>query len=175
MAVQGRNKEAMSLYKLISRHSSPHVAKSAKRLLFGFTAGDYLKAHTITCVSSLSWKSHEQEGTECSGRLSESFVRAVLCVGEQTDNPSKQSVTQSCTAPQRALSTVHHDACRYSVQKGAYDEYFSKLTGQYNNIWSAPEGEDDRSSLTVATVAATAVILTPLVLIGAKIGMQWMR
>ena len=66
-------------------------------------------------------------------------------------------------------------ACRYSVQKGAYDEYFSKLTGQYNNTWSAPEGENDSASLTVATVAATAVILTPLVLVGAKIGMQWIR
>ena len=65
--------------------------------------------------------------------------------------------------------------CRYAVQKGAYDEYFSKLTGQYNNLWSAPEGENDTASLRVATVAATAVILTPLVLVGAKIGMQWMR
>lgn len=64
-------------------------------------------------------------------------------------------------------------ACRYAVQKGAYDEYFSKLTGQYNNTWSAPEAENDSASLTVATVAATAVILTPLVLVGAKIGMQW--
>ncbi|CAL5221509.1 g3713 [Coccomyxa viridis] len=107
----GRNEEAMPLYKLISRHSAPHVARSAKRLLFGFTAGDYLKAHTIT----------------------------------------------------------------YAVQKGAYDEYFSKLTGQYNNTWSAPEGENDAGSLRVAAVAATAVILTPLVLVGAKIGMQLMR
>ena len=41
----------MPLYKLLSRHSAAHVAKSAKRLLFGFTAGDYLKAHTITYVS----------------------------------------------------------------------------------------------------------------------------
>lgn len=49
--MQGRNEEAMPLYKLISRHSAPHVARSAKRLLFGFTAGDYLKAHTITYVS----------------------------------------------------------------------------------------------------------------------------
>ena len=48
--LQGRNEEAMALYKLISRHSTPHVAKSAKGLLFGFTAGDYLKAHTMTCV-----------------------------------------------------------------------------------------------------------------------------
>ena len=48
--VQGRNSEAMSLYKLISRHSAPHVAKSAKRLLFGFTAGDYLKTHSITYI-----------------------------------------------------------------------------------------------------------------------------
>ena len=46
--MQGRNEEAMPLYKLVARHSAPHVAKSAKRLLFGFTAGDYLKAHTIT-------------------------------------------------------------------------------------------------------------------------------
>ena len=66
-------------------------------------------------------------------------------------------------------------ACRYAVQKGAYDEYFSKLTGQYNNTWSAPEGENDAGSLRVAAVAATAVILTPLVLVGAKIGMQLMR
>ena len=51
--MQGRNEEAMPLYKLISKHSAPHVAKSAKRLLFGFTAGDYLKAHTITYVSFL--------------------------------------------------------------------------------------------------------------------------
>ena len=50
--LQGRNEEAMALYKLISRHSAPHVAKSAKRLLFGFTAGDYLKAHTMTYVTS---------------------------------------------------------------------------------------------------------------------------
>ena len=56
MTVQGRNEEAMPLYKLISRHSAPHVARSAKRLLFGFTAGDYLKAHTITYVSScVTW------------------------------------------------------------------------------------------------------------------------
>ncbi len=48
--VQGRNSEAMSLYKLISRHSAPHVAKSAKRLLFGFTAGDYLKTQSITYI-----------------------------------------------------------------------------------------------------------------------------
>ena len=68
-----------------------------------------------------------------------------------------------------------HHSCRYAVQKGAYDEYFSKLTGQYNNTWSAPEGENDASSLRVATVAATAVILSPLVLLGAKIGMQWIR
>lgn len=66
-------------------------------------------------------------------------------------------------------------ACRYAVQKGAYDEYFSKLTGQYNNTWSAPEGENESGSLTIATVAATAVILTPLVLVGAKIGLQMMR
>ena len=63
-------------------------------------------------------------------------------------------------------------ACRYAVQKGAYDEYFSKLTGQYNNTWSAPEGENDAGALRVAAVAATAVILTPLVIVGAKI---WMR
>ena len=48
--LQGRNSEAMSLYKLISRHSAPHVAKSAKRLLFGFTAGDYLKTQSITYI-----------------------------------------------------------------------------------------------------------------------------
>ncbi len=51
LLMQGRNEEAMPLYKLISRHSAPHVARSAKRLLFGFTARDYLKAHTITYVT----------------------------------------------------------------------------------------------------------------------------
>jgi hypothetical protein len=66
-------------------------------------------------------------------------------------------------------------ACRYAVQKGAYDEYFSKLTGQYSNTWSPPEGENDSASLKVATIAATAVILTPLVLVGAKVGMQWIH
>lgn len=44
----GRNEEAMALYKMISRHSAPGVAKKAKQMLFGFSAGAYLKAHTIS-------------------------------------------------------------------------------------------------------------------------------
>ena len=61
LLMQGRNEEAMPLYKLISRHSAPHVARSAKRLLFGFTAGDYLKAHTITCVSPSVMFNHPRD------------------------------------------------------------------------------------------------------------------
>ena len=48
----------MALYKLVSRHSAPGVAKKAKQMLFGFSAGAYLKAHTISCALLLSWRSH---------------------------------------------------------------------------------------------------------------------
>ena len=88
----------------------------------------------------------------------------------------RHSLTHSPIHPSNDLRTHSiNPFCRYAVQKGAYDEYFSKLTGQYNNLWSAAEGENDTASLRIATVAATAVILTPLVLVGAKIGMQLMR
>lgn len=46
--LQGRNEEAMALYKQLSRHSAPGVAKKAKQMLFGFTSMDYLKTHTIS-------------------------------------------------------------------------------------------------------------------------------
>lgn len=108
--VQGRTEEAMSLYKQISRHSAPGVAKKAKQMLFGFTSMDYLKTHTIS----------------------------------------------------------------YSVQRGAYDEYFTKLTGQWNNTYSA-EDETDDGSLTVATVVATAVMMAPLVLVGVKLGARLLK
>lgn len=108
--VQGRTEEAMSLYKQISRHSAPGVAKKAKQMLFGFTSMDYLKTHTIS----------------------------------------------------------------YSVQRGAYDEYFTKLTGQWNNMYSA-EDETDDGSLTVATVVATAVMMAPLVLVGVKLGARLLK
>ena len=47
----------MALYKLVSRHSAPGVAKKAKQMLFGFSAGAYLKAHTISCALPLLWRS----------------------------------------------------------------------------------------------------------------------
>jgi hypothetical protein len=60
-------------------------------------------------------------------------------------------------------------AARYGVQRGAYDEYFSKLAGQWNNMYMA-DGESNEGSLTVATVIATAVMMAPLVLVGIKVG-----
>ncbi|BDA43302.1 hypothetical protein COCOBI_04-3140 [Coccomyxa sp. Obi] len=62
----------------------------------------------------------------------------------------------------------------YSVQRGAYDEYFTKLTGQWNNMYSS-EGEEDDGSLTVATVMATAVMMAPLVLVGVKLGARLLK
>lgn len=62
----------------------------------------------------------------------------------------------------------------YSVQRGAYDEYFTKLTGQWNNTYSA-EDETDDGSLTVATVVATAVMMAPLVLVGVKLGARLLK
>ena len=100
----------------------------------------------------------------------------MICAAKHFVYACRNSCTHS-SIQVSAYSLIHSliPYCRYAVQKGAYDEYFSKLTGQYNNLWSAPEGENDTASFRVAAVAATAVILTPLVLVGAKIGMQWMR
>lgn len=100
----------MALYKQVSRHSAPGVAKKAKQMLFGFTSMDYLKTHSIS----------------------------------------------------------------YSVQRGAYDEYFTKLTGQWNNMYTADSNAHD-GSLTVATVVATAVMMAPLVLVGVKVGTSLLK
>lgn len=65
-------------------------------------------------------------------------------------------------------------ADRYGVQRGAYDEYFTKLTGQWNNMYTA-EGEPEGGTLTVATVLATAVMMAPLVLVGVKVGARLLK
>ena len=40
----------MALYRSLSRHSAPGVAKRAKQMLFGFDSMNYLKTHTISCA-----------------------------------------------------------------------------------------------------------------------------
>ena len=99
----------------------------------------------------------------------------MICTAKRVVHVCQYEVTRPYIHAFSHSEQISVPFCRYAVQKGAYDEYFSKLTGHYNNLWSAPEGENDTASLRVATVAATAVILTPLVLVGAKIGMQLMR
>ena len=43
----------MALYKSLSRHSAPGVAKRAKQMLFGFDSMNYLKTHTMSCAPAL--------------------------------------------------------------------------------------------------------------------------
>ncbi len=64
--------------------------------------------------------------------------------------------------------------CRYGIKSHEYQKYFTKLTGQWDNVYVA--GEDENTgSLTMATVAATAVMLAPLVLVGVKVGSRLLR
>ena len=63
---------------------------------------------------------------------------------------------------------------RYGIKSDAYQKYFTKLTGQWDNVYVA--GDDkDAGSLTMATVVATAVMMAPLVLVGVKVGSRLLR
>lgn len=64
---------------------------------------------------------------------------------------------------------------RYGIKADAYQEYFTRLTGQWDNVYVASEDERDGGSLTMATVVATAVMMAPLVLVGVKVGSRLLR
>lgn len=56
----GKNREAYGIYKSLKGHTAPGVAKSAKRMLFGFTAAENLKVSTMQFGSggAPAWQSY---------------------------------------------------------------------------------------------------------------------
>lgn len=51
----GRNKEAYALYRSVERSNAPGVAKTAKRMLYGWEASTFLKADTIDYAVKREW------------------------------------------------------------------------------------------------------------------------
>eukprot|EP01024_Parvocaulis_polyphysoides_P055143 TRINITY_DN561_c0_g1_i1.p2 TRINITY_DN561_c0_g1~~TRINITY_DN561_c0_g1_i1.p2 ORF type:complete len:157 (-),score=21.05 TRINITY_DN561_c0_g1_i1:227-697(-) len=62
-----------------------------------------------------------------------------------------------------AMENLKVYSMSYSIQKGAYDQYFSRFTGQWNNVYYSSVGEEENNVVT--TIFATAVMLLPVLLV----------
>lgn len=51
----GRNKEAYVLYRAVERSNAPGVAKTAKRMLYGWEASTFLKTDTVSYAVKREW------------------------------------------------------------------------------------------------------------------------
>ena len=68
--------------------------------------------------------------------------------------------------PLQAMDHLKAHTMSYGVGS-AYDSYFARLTGKWA-VYVAPEGSEKANSLDA--LMATAVLLAPILLVGAKIG-----
>lgn len=64
----------------------------------------------------------------------------------------------------KAMDFLKTRSISYSVTKGAYDEYFNRLSGPWNMTYSA--SKDDAVDNRMVTVLATSVMVLPLVFLG---------
>lgn len=62
----------------------------------------------------------------------------------------------------------------YSPSKGEYDKYFRRMRSDWNSAYVAPKGESEEN-YTLTTVVATAVMLSPILLVGAKVGSSLLK
>eukprot|EP01023_Acetabularia_acetabulum_P021889 TRINITY_DN2162_c0_g1_i2.p1 TRINITY_DN2162_c0_g1~~TRINITY_DN2162_c0_g1_i2.p1 ORF type:complete len:385 (+),score=62.90 TRINITY_DN2162_c0_g1_i2:47-1201(+) len=62
-----------------------------------------------------------------------------------------------------AMNSLKAYSMSYSIQKGAYDEYFQRFTGQWNNVYYSSVGEEENNTL--ATVFATTIMILPVLLV----------
>eukprot|EP01024_Parvocaulis_polyphysoides_P010442 TRINITY_DN13560_c0_g1_i11.p3 TRINITY_DN13560_c0_g1~~TRINITY_DN13560_c0_g1_i11.p3 ORF type:complete len:157 (+),score=27.02 TRINITY_DN13560_c0_g1_i11:934-1404(+) len=62
-----------------------------------------------------------------------------------------------------AMENLKAYSMSYSIQKGAYDEYFQRFTGQWNNVYYSSVGEEENNI--VATIFATFIMVFPVLLV----------
>jgi hypothetical protein len=62
----------------------------------------------------------------------------------------------------------------YGPSKGEYEHYFRRIGSDWNSAYRAPEGEAE-TDYTLTTVVATAVMLSPIILVGAKVGSSLLK
>jgi hypothetical protein len=62
----------------------------------------------------------------------------------------------------------------YAPSKGEYDKYFRRIRSDWNSAYTAPEGESETDYM-LTTVVATAVMLSPIILVGAKVGSSLLK
>jgi hypothetical protein len=66
----------------------------------------------------------------------------------------------------KAMDALKTHSISY-MEKNAYERYFRSMESEYNTVYFEPS--DKAEGLTATTVAATAVMLAPFLLLGAKI------
>lgn len=82
----GKGEEAFTLYKSVERHPSADVARSAKRLLFGFAAAAELKADTI------SYRARKEEMDPYFGRLKGDYDLQYVPTAGENEGPRPADV-----------------------------------------------------------------------------------
>ncbi len=61
----------------------------------------------------------------------------------------------------------------YAPSKGEYEKYFRKMSSDWNSAY-VPSEKDSQTDLTTV-MFATAVMLSPIILVGAKVGAKLLK
>lgn len=136
----GRGDEARALYRQLERHSIAYVARTAKRMSFGFAAMKSLKV--IPCA-----------------------LRCVtITVTDLASAGRCRSLIAQAWDPLPLLLCSQTDTISFMATKAEWRPYFDTFTDRRYRAYVRPEGEED--DVVVPLAASIAVVALPLVVVG---------